>query len=97
MTLARNKQPEPEVGPLPEMNHYANFVQAVRTRDRGVLTAEIRETHLSTALCHLGNISHRLGRELHFDPSSGTFPNDTEANKLLTRTYRSPYVVPEKL
>ena len=97
VTLARNKQPEPEVEPLPEMNHYANFVQAVRSRDRGVLTAEIRETHVSTALCHLGNISYRLGRELRFDPSSGAFPNDTEANKLLTRTYRAPYVVPEKL
>ena len=97
ITLARNKQPEPAVDPLPEMNHYANFVQAVRTRDRGVLNAEIHETHISTALCHLGNISYRLGRELHFDPSSGTFPNDAEANKLLTRAYRSPYVVPEKL
>lgn len=44
-------------------NHFANFINAVRSRKREDLHAEITEGHLSTALCHIGNISWRLGRE----------------------------------
>jgi len=62
-----------------------------------LLHAEIEETYLSTALCHLGNISYRLGRELRFDPAQMQFVGDAQANKLLTREYREPYVVPEKV
>ncbi len=97
VVLGRNKQAEPEVEPLPEVNHYANFVEAVRTRDMAALNAEIRETHLSTALCHLGNIAYRLKRELRFDPASEKFVNDADADRLLTRPYRKPYVVPEQV
>jgi predicted dehydrogenase len=42
-------------------NHYANFVQAVKARDPRLLNAEIEEGHFSSALCHLANISYRLG------------------------------------
>jgi predicted dehydrogenase len=41
--------------------HPANFIQAVRSRKRADLTADIEEGHLSSALCHMGNISYRLG------------------------------------
>jgi predicted dehydrogenase len=95
--LERNKAPEPRVEPLEDMSHYANFTEAVRTRERGKLNAEIRETVLSTDLCHLGNIAYRLGRELRFDPTGGKFVGDGEADSLLTRTYREPYVVPEEV
>jgi predicted dehydrogenase len=95
--LGRNKTAEPATDPLPEVNHYANFVEAVRTRNRGALNAEINETHLSTALCHLGNIAYRMGRELRFDPAAGKFVNDAEADKLLRREYRKPYVVPDRI
>jgi predicted dehydrogenase len=44
-------------------NHYANFIKAVRSRKMSDLNADILEGHLSSALCHLGNISHRLGQE----------------------------------
>lgn len=44
-------------------NHFANFINAVRSRKREDLNAEITEGHLSTALCHVGNISWRLGQE----------------------------------
>lgn len=44
-------------------NHFANFIGAVRSRKREDLNAEIVEGHQSTALCHIGNISWRLGRE----------------------------------
>ena len=94
-----NKKPETETEAeaLPESSHYANFIDAVRTRNRGILNAEIRETHLSTALCHLGNIAYRLGRELHFNPAAVKFTNDSEADKLLRRSYRKPYVVPDQV
>ncbi|NUN01847.1 MAG: Gfo/Idh/MocA family oxidoreductase, partial [Bryobacteraceae bacterium] len=95
--LGRNKQTEPPVEPLPEMNHYANFAGAVRTRNRDMLAAEIRETHLSTALCHLGNIAYRVGREVRFDPAAGRFIDAPDADKLLTRRYRPPYVVPDRI
>jgi hypothetical protein len=41
--------------------HYANFIDAVRSRKPEALNADILEGHLSSALCHLGNISYRLG------------------------------------
>jgi len=43
-------------------SHFANFLKAVRSRHRADLNAEILEGHQSTALCHIGNISWRLGR-----------------------------------
>jgi hypothetical protein len=45
-------------------DHYANFVAAVRSRRSGDLNAEILEGHLSSALCHTGNISYLLGSKL---------------------------------
>ncbi|MCS7026817.1 MAG: Gfo/Idh/MocA family oxidoreductase [Bryobacteraceae bacterium] len=97
IVLGRSKQLEPITESLPTINHCENFVQAVRERRMDLLTAEIRETHLSTALCHLGNISYRLGRELKFDPARNRFVADAEANQMLTRNYRKPYVVPEQV
>jgi len=43
--------------------HHANFIKAVRSRKVTDLNADILEGHISTALCHMGNISHRLGQE----------------------------------
>ena len=45
-------------------DHYANFIAAVRSRNSGTLNAEILEGHLSSALCHTGNVSYRLGQKL---------------------------------
>lgn len=42
-------------------DHYANFIEAVRARDAALLNADIEEGHVSSALCHTGNISHQLG------------------------------------
>ncbi len=42
-------------------DHFANFVAAVRSRKVEDLHADVAEGHLSSALCHLGNVSHRLG------------------------------------
>jgi hypothetical protein len=97
ITVGRKKTPEPEVDYPPNLSHFQNFADAVRSRDRKILHAEIEETFLSTALCHLGNISYRVGRDLRFDPARMKFVNDAEADKLLTRDYRKPYVVPDKV
>jgi predicted dehydrogenase len=47
--------------------HHANFIQAIRSRKASDLAADIREGHLSSALCHMGNVSYRMGAELRRD------------------------------
>jgi predicted dehydrogenase len=78
-------------------NHFANFIDAVRTRKRETLNAEVEEGAASTVLVHLANMSYRLGRTLHFDAATMTCVGDSEANKMLSRAYRKPFVVPEKV
>ena len=56
--------------------------------------ADILEGHLSTSLPHLANISYRVGRSLRFDGVNEKFVNDRDADALLTRAYRAPYIVP---
>jgi len=46
---------------------------------------------------HLANISYRLGRTIHWDSKKMECTNDDEANKMLTRAYRSPFVVPKNV
>lgn len=78
-------------------NHFANFIKAVRSRNPADLNAPVETAHLASALAHLGNIAFRVGRVLTFDPKTEKFIGDSEANKLLTRKYRPPYVVPDKV
>jgi len=88
-----------EVGPKGKEggDHFKNFIEAVRSRDKSTLNGPVETAHLSSALAHLGNISFRLGRQLEFNPSEERFVNDDEANQMLTRKYREPFVVPEKV
>jgi len=121
-------------------NHFDNFLRAVRSRKIHALNADIEEGHLSSALCHLGNVSYRLGNPvcsvemrkrlsslktaedaqatfertlgylkgkgldenelrfsagplLAFDPNREIFLNSEEANQMLTREYRRPFVI----
>jgi predicted dehydrogenase len=78
-------------------NHYQNFIDAIRVNNPELLTTTIEEGFYSCALVHLANISYRLGRSLDFDPKTQKIINDPEANKMLTREYREPFVVPEKV
>ena len=124
-----------------EAAHYNNFISAVRSRDIVKLNADILQGHISSALCHLGNISYRLGKPigvdetkqrlsslkvsdnvvetfdrtcqhlvdngvdfkqtrlrvgpwLAFNPKDETFVDNSTADSLLTREYRSPFIVP---
>jgi len=121
-------------------DHFQNFVDAVRSGKAADLRAPIEEGHLSSALCHLGNISYRLGglnamykvrpfpdnddaadtfdrfkdhmvandvqpdqtqitvgKTLTIDPKTERFVGDDEANAMLTRDYRKPFVVPDSV
>jgi predicted dehydrogenase len=81
----------------PAKSHFDNFIECVRSRKVEDLHCDIEEGHLSTAIAHLANISYRLRRQVKFDPKTETFPGDKEANALLTREYRAPYVLPDKV
>jgi predicted dehydrogenase len=76
---------------------WVNFIQAVRSRKREELVADIEEGHLSSAAMHLANISYLTGRSIDFDPVKEQIRNDAAANAMLRRTYRAPFVVPEKV
>jgi len=122
-------------------SHYQNFIDAVRSRNSASLNGEVLQGHLSSALCHTGNVSYLLGRtgtpeeirdniknnadlseafgrmeqhlaankvDLHktparigallsMNPKSEEFIGNPQANKLLTREYRKPFVVPERV
>jgi len=66
-------------------DHYGNFVGAVRSARRADLKGEILEGHLSSALCHLANISYRLGRNVAFNSRTGVVGDDRDATETLTR------------
>jgi len=122
-------------------DHFANWIKAIRSRKHTDLNADILEGHLSSALCHTGNISYRLGAQkepdeirevlqsdpdametaqrcyehlqanevdltktrgtlgvvLKMDPQTERFIENDKANEMLTRIYRPPFVVPEKV
>lgn len=73
--------------------HVANFIECMRTRERP--SADIEEGHYSTLLTHYGNIAFRVGRTLTIDPATEGFVGDDDANALVRREYRDPWVVPE--
>jgi predicted dehydrogenase len=75
--------------------HFANFLDAIRAGNDETLHCQIEKGHLSSSLPLLANISYLLGRELTFNGTSEKFVNDREADALLTRDYRTPFVVPK--
>jgi predicted dehydrogenase len=78
-------------------NLWANFIEAVRSGKNEELQCDIREGFYSTTLPHLANISYRTGRMLKFMGKYERFVDDPEADKMLTRIYRIPYVVPDQV
>ena len=80
--------------------HFSNFIDAVRSGKDEDLHCDIREGYFSTALPVLANISYRLDRKLKFmggDMDQELVMGDPEANAMLTRPYRHPYVVPQNV
>jgi predicted dehydrogenase len=70
-------------------NHQDNFLDCVRTRKRTISDIEIGRR--SITVCHLGNIAYQLGRALKWEPQKEQFIGDEQANRLLSRPYRSPW------
>ena len=103
--LGKKTIPEPDLGTAEgadpgendQVEHFQNFSNAIRASNREILNAEIEQTFLSSAFCLLGNVSYRMGRELRFNAADRSFGNDSEANRLLTGRYRSPFTVPESV
>ncbi len=79
------------------LNHFKNFIDCVRSRRWQDLNADILEGHLSSSLCHLGNIACRLKRSLKFNPHAEMFIDDREADSYLNKTYRAPYTLPNNV
>ena len=69
--------------------HVRNFLECVKSRNRP--HADIEEGNRSAVMCHLGNISTRLGRTLRWDAEKEQVIGDAEANQSLLRPYREPW------
>ncbi len=139
--VIRKFEGPPQDGRTLTAPHFANFIAAVRDRDRSLQNAEVAQGHVSAAMCHLANNAYRLGELvpaseitdrlqrpgihadvvelwdrtaahlqrngidltlhhvqvgpwLEFDPDSEQYVDHPQADRLLTRDYRDPFVVP---
>ncbi len=85
------KQGSSDVG---QQAHIRNFLDAVRSRKRESLNQEIYSGHVSTVMCHAGNISWRTGKKLRFDAKTETF-DVKEANQYVGREHRKGFELPK--
>ena len=82
----RNKLREQMNGSPDLRAHHDDFFRCIR--EGGTPNADIEIGHLSSSLCHLGNIATRVGRVLEFDPKHEQIVGNGEANALVSRNYR---------
>ena len=73
--------------------HMKNFLAAIDSRSKPV--ADIEQGYISTSSCILANVAMKLGRTLTWDAEKQRVVQDEEANRLLRRPYRQPWVHPE--
>lgn len=73
--------------------HHRNFIDCIKTRNKP--TSDIEIGHISSALCHLGNVAYRAGREIQFDTQQNRVIGNEEANALLGREYRQNWELPQ--
>jgi predicted dehydrogenase len=92
---SQNKPKPVEITPRQQDDkaHVANLLAAIRSGVK--LNADPLIGHLSTSLCHLGNIATRLGRSLNFDPAKEQILGDEEASHLVRRDYREHWGRPK--
>jgi predicted dehydrogenase len=88
IALDPKKYPTPEVA-----SHFQRFLDAVKSRDKNLVAADMDAAHVSCTCCHMANTSYRMGRSLEFNPHALTFA-DSEANSFLKREYHPDFVVP---
>jgi hypothetical protein len=68
-----------------------NFLECVRSRQK--THSDVATMHRSTSVGLLGVISYKLGRKIKWDAEREQFPDDAEANRLLTKEYRKPWAL----
>jgi hypothetical protein len=78
----------------PSDGRTGNWIKAVRTGEPKYITSPIDAGHISCTHIHIANIAYRLGRSLEFDPKTHRFVDSKDADAMLTRNYREPFVVP---
>lgn len=98
----REREKEPFASSSPDRDrgaeHWGNFLDALRSGKSETLHAELLDGYMSSALPLLCNISYRVNRGLALRSSGPViekFVDDPEADAMLTRKYRAPYVVPD--
>src|SRR5579884_1629729 len=77
--------------------HMQNFIAAVKSRNAKDLHAGIEIGATSADLCHFANISYRVRRTLQWDNATQSWAGDADANALMRRPGREPYVIPENV
>jgi predicted dehydrogenase len=82
----KGKLVEEKNGPGGEQGHIENFFKAIR--DDKPLNSEIEEGHISSLICHLGNIAYRTRQELRTDSQTGKILDNAEAMQHWKREYR---------
>ena len=90
--LIMEERPERGAGGDATGLHMQNFLAVCRSRKYEDLHDGLNNAVLSASMCHLANISYRVGRKLTLTEGP-KFVGDSDANKLITRDYRKPYVV----
>jgi predicted dehydrogenase len=66
-------------------DHFGNFVKAVRSRKHTDLACDVLEGHVSSALCHVGNISYRLGKPVPFGKTPSGWARNKDAQETFGR------------
>ena len=72
-------------------NHVRNFLDCMKSRKLPI--CDVEEGHLTMVMCHLGNMSMKVGRTLYWDAKKEEVIGDKEANQLLTKQYRKPWTL----
>ena len=72
-------------------DHHGNWLDSIRTRKEPIAPVEV--AHRSCSACLLHHVAMKLKRKIYWDPAKEQFRNDEEANKMLSRSQRSPYIV----
>lgn len=72
-------------------DHHGNWLECIKSRKETIAPVEV--AHRSCSACLLHHIVMKLGRKVYWDPVAEKFKNDDEANKLLSRSQRSPYAL----
>ncbi len=80
-----------EIHLVESKDHHGNWLESIKSRKEPIAPVEV--AHRSCSACLIHHIVMKLNRKVYWDPEKEQFKNDEEANKMLARPMRSPYVV----